>query len=102
MIKSRDYSVTTSSPLTFTGTAGETQTISVDITRDAIVEANEDFTVTLGTVAGTTAIQSGTRRHTRSLCDWSTDVCSSDLTIDSPTVTEGTGVGTTTLTFTVT
>src|SRR5207253_146987 len=52
-----DYSVTTASPLTFAGTAGETHTISVDIATDAIVEGNETFTVTLGTVAGTTATQ---------------------------------------------
>src|SRR5207247_2109063 len=41
-----DYSVTTTSPLKFLGTAGETQTISVDITTDAIVEADETFTIT--------------------------------------------------------
>src|SRR5260221_2088125 len=27
---------------------------------------------------------SSRRRHTRSLCDWSSDVCSSDLPLDSP------------------
>src|SRR5438034_6299453 len=28
---------------------------------------------------------SSRRRHTRSLCDWSSDVCSSDLLVESPT-----------------
>jgi len=52
-----DYSVTTAMPLTFAGTAGETQTISVDITTDAIVEDNEQFTITLGDVTDTTPVQ---------------------------------------------
>ncbi|MBI5759636.1 MAG: hypothetical protein HZA46_14045, partial [Planctomycetales bacterium] len=52
-----DYTVTTSSPLTFTGTAGETQSISVAITTDSIGEDNETFTVTLGTVASTSTEQ---------------------------------------------
>ena len=52
-----DYAVTTLSPLSFTGTAGETRTISVSIARDAIVEANENFTLTLGAVGATTAVQ---------------------------------------------
>ena len=96
-----DFSVTTSSPLTFMGTVGETRTISVDIATDAVIEANEQFTVTLGTVAGATATQiaaittgavgTGTINND--------DV--ETLTITSPTITEGTG-GTSELTFTVT
>src|SRR5438132_6464682 len=30
---------------------------------------------------------SSRRRHTRSLCDWSSDVCSSDLLVDDPGAT---------------
>ena len=45
--------------LTFAGTAGESQTLTVPVTNDAIVEGNETFTVTLSpstaSVAGTTA-----------------------------------------------
>lgn len=52
-----DCSVTTASPLTFSGTAGETQTISVDITTDAMVEDNEQFTITLGDVTDTAPVQ---------------------------------------------
>ena len=96
-----DFSVTTSSPLAFMGTVGEARTISVDIATDVIIEANEQFTVTLGTVAGATATQiaaittgavgTGTINND--------DV--ETLTITSPTITEGTG-GTSELTFTVT
>src|SRR5207247_1103135 len=98
---SSDYSVTTTSPLTSAGTAGETQTISVNITTDAIVEADETFTVTLGTVAGTTATQAAAITTGAVGTGTITNDDSSTLTIDSPTVTEGTG-GITTLTFTVT
>src|SRR5260221_9717340 len=34
---------------------------------------------------------SSRRRHTRSLCDWSSDVCSSDLTIGRGSVKEPSG-----------
>jgi len=93
--------VLTTSPLTFVGTAGETQTISVDIATDAIVEANETFTVTLGAVGGTTATQAAAITTGAVGTGTITNDDTSILTIDSPTVTEGTG-GTTTLTFTVT
>src|SRR5438034_3739890 len=32
---------------------------------------------------------SSRRRHTRSLCDWSSDVCSSDLPVEEPQVVAG-------------
>src|SRR5882672_9612713 len=35
---------------------------------------------------------SSRRRHTRSLCDWSSDVCSSDLAVDRPLVLTEFGV----------
>ena len=44
--------------LTFAGTAGETQTITVVVNGDTTIEANETLTVTLGAVTGTTATQS--------------------------------------------
>ncbi|NKI30595.1 Calx-beta domain-containing protein [Croceivirga thetidis] len=43
-----DYSATAGT-LTFTGTAGETESITVTLIDDVIVEGNENFTVTLGT-----------------------------------------------------
>ena len=52
-----DYNVNTIGPLTFAGTAGETQTISVNIFTDAIIENNENFTIALGTIGSTTAVQ---------------------------------------------
>ena len=47
-----DYSTNTNG-LTFSGTKGETQTFTVSTTEDAVLEANETFTVGL-TVSGTT------------------------------------------------
>ncbi len=43
--------------LTFTGTAGETKTITVQVNGDNKVELNENFTVALGTIANTSAVQ---------------------------------------------
>ncbi|MCX7423287.1 MAG: FG-GAP-like repeat-containing protein [Planctomycetia bacterium] len=45
-----DYTVVTNSPLTFTGTANETQTITININGDDLAEATETLSVTLGTV----------------------------------------------------
>ena len=45
-----DFALSTATPLTFSGTAGETKNIAVTIKGDQIVEGNETFTVTLGTV----------------------------------------------------
>ena len=50
-----DYTVSTASPLTFTGTAGEIQTITVQTTNDTKVEEDEQFTVTLGAVTPVSA-----------------------------------------------
>src|SRR5260221_9914995 len=36
---------------------------------------------------------SSRRRHTRSLCDWSSDVCSSDLSTNSPMAADDAGIG---------
>jgi len=52
-----DFTVSTPSPLHFAGTLNETVTINVDITRDAIGEKDERFTIMLGDVTGTTVVQ---------------------------------------------
>gem|GEM_PF-4467610 len=46
-----DYDVITTSPITFAGTAGETQTIRVDVVADDVSEDDESFTVTLGALS---------------------------------------------------
>ncbi|WP_164489993.1 Calx-beta domain-containing protein [Runella sp. SP2] len=43
--------------LTFTGTAGETKTWTVDVLGDNLVEANETFEAALGAITSTSAIQ---------------------------------------------
>ena len=45
-----DHAAFPSGVLTFAGTAGETQTITVVVNGDTTIEANETLTVTLGTV----------------------------------------------------
>ncbi|PWL30321.1 MAG: hypothetical protein DCO95_10875, partial [Roseivirga sp. XM-24bin3] len=42
-----DFSPITAQTITFSGTAGETETLDISITADAIVEANETFTVSM-------------------------------------------------------
>ena len=57
-----DYTENTTA-LTFTGTAGETQSFTVSTTEDTDVEPNETFTVSLavsGTTAAVTATDTGT------------------------------------------
>jgi hypothetical protein len=48
--ESNDYTLVTSSPLTFSGTAGETRTITVNVLGDLNSETNETLAITLGTV----------------------------------------------------
>lgn len=50
-----DFDVITASPLNFTGTAGEHYDITVEVSGDTKVEADEMFSVSLGTVTGTLA-----------------------------------------------
>lgn len=50
-----DYVDNDGPDLVFAGTAGETETITVLVNGDLIVEANETFTVTLGTITGAPA-----------------------------------------------
>lgn len=49
---SDDFTLGSSSPLQFSGTAGETKTISVQVVADAVVEADEVFRVVLGAITG--------------------------------------------------
>jgi cytochrome c oxidase assembly protein Cox11 len=96
-----DYTVVTSSPLTFTGTAGETQTITVNVVGDTIVEATETLQVTLGQI-GAVGLDVAPRiitgaAGTGTITNDDTDT----LLISSPSVFEG-NAGTTTMTFTVT
>lgn len=96
-----DYTVVTNSPLVFTGTAGESHTILVSITGDAIVEGDETFKVTLGAVTPVAPVQAASIVSGASGTGMIVNDDQSTLTIDSPTITEGDS-GTTTLTFTVT
>src|SRR5262249_21079353 len=45
-----DYTIGTTSPVPFAGTAGESHDIAVNILADTTVESNERVTLTLGTV----------------------------------------------------
>ncbi len=94
-----DYSVTTISPLTF-NPGVTTQTIAVNIVRDALDENNEDFTVTLG--VPTNATLDPTPANTIGVGTINDDDNPPSVSIDDVAVTEGTGAGTTTLTFTAT
>ena len=51
-----DYTTVSGETLTFLGTAGEMQTVEVTISSDTDIEADETFTVSLGTLAGTTLL----------------------------------------------
>src|SRR5207244_3098158 len=97
-----DHAVFPAGSLTFAGgIVGETQTITVVVNGDLVVEGNETLAASLGTVtpAGIVAaasIGSGAA-GTGTISNDDTEV----LTISSPTITEGDS-GTQNLTFTVT
>ena len=81
-----DYTVVTVSPLTFVGNAGETQTITVNINGDNVVELSETFNVTLGTATpGLPLVQTGAV-GVGTITNDDTAI----ITISSPTVLEGT------------
>ena len=86
-----DYTEDTTA-LTFTGTAGETQTFSVSTSEDEEVEGNETFTVGLA-VSGTTHSVSATSSATGTI----TNDDSAAVTINDASTSEGDA-----LTFTVT
>src|SRR5439155_1155588 len=74
---------------------GETQTITVNVSGDTVVEGNETLTATLGTASSSSVTSGAVGTGTITNDDTET------LTISSPTVTEGNS-GTTALVFTVT
>ena len=86
-----DYTENTTE-LSFTGTAGETQSFTVSTTQDAVVEAAETFTVSLA-VTGTTASVTATDTATGTI----TDDDGATVTIADASAAEGDP-----LTFTVT
>lgn len=79
-----DYAVSTSSPVTFTGTAGETRTISLTIKGDLLVETNETFSVSfdrvlpVGPVTADRIALPGTRQLTISDDDIALSIAASD------------------------
>ena len=75
-----DYTANTNA-ITFTGTAGETQTLAVSTIEDGIVESNETFTVGL-TVSGTTHIVTATDTGTGTITN---DDVRPTVTVNSPT-----------------
>ncbi|MBK8067671.1 MAG: choice-of-anchor D domain-containing protein [Rhodanobacteraceae bacterium] len=84
------------SPLSFAGTAGETVTFTVTVTGDTIVEANETFTVNLGTPSNpSVSLGTGTGTGTINNDD------SATVSISSVTQTEG-NAGPTNFVFTAT
>ena len=90
--KGTDYTENTTA-LTFTGTAGETQSFTVATTEDTTVEANETFTVGLA-VSGTTATVTATDTATGTITN---DDGSAAVTIEDVAASEGDSI-----TFTVT
>ena len=86
-----DYDENTTA-LTFTGTAGETETFTVSTDEDAVLEANETFTVSL-TVSGTTLSITATDTGTGTI----NDDDGATVTINDASASEGSS-----MTFTVT
>ena len=74
--------------LAFTGTAGETKTFSVATTADAVVEADETFTVGL-TVSGTTATVTATDTATGTITN--DDSATASLTLTPASIGENGG-----------
>ncbi|MCA9085917.1 MAG: hypothetical protein KDA81_17785, partial [Planctomycetaceae bacterium] len=92
-----DFSAILTGSLLFTGTtSGETSTIEVTVTTDDKVELNEDFTVTLGTISGSSVITVTNSVGTGTIQNDD----SATLSISDVSVVEGDS-GTTDLIFTV-
>ena len=90
---SSDYTANTTG-ISFTGTKGETQTFTVSTTEDAVLEANETFTVGM-TVSGTTLGNSITSTDTGTGAINNDD--SATVTVNDASASEGNS-----MTFTVT
>jgi hypothetical protein len=90
-----DYTAA-SGTLTFSGTDGETETVTVSVTGDTVVEPDETFTVSLGTPSNASvSVSDGTGQGTIQNDD------SATVAIDDVSQVEG-DAGTSTFTFTVT
>ncbi len=96
-----DYTVVTSSPLSFTGTAGETHSITINVNGDTIVEGDETLSVTLSTVTPVAPVPASSIVTGAVGTGTITNDDSNTLTISSPIMAEG-NAGMTTMTFTVT
>lgn len=99
-VTAADFAVLTSSPLTFAGTAGETQTVTVNVVGDTLIEANETLSVTLGTVNSSVPVNSNAITTGAVGVGTITNDDTSVLSINSPTITEGNS-GFSTMAFTV-
>ena len=87
---------TTSQTLTFAGTAGETETFTVPLTNDTIVEASESFSVSMsGVVAATVPVGSITITDTAT--GTITDNDAAVVTVADVSVNEGDGTATITV-----
>ena len=96
-----DYTTTTTM-LMFAGTpAGETQTFTVAVTDDSVVEGDETFTVSLSTLAGTTASVVITDTATVTITDDDTPPLSAGLVLSPASVAEGRDPTTITVTATI-
>jgi flagellar assembly factor FliW len=82
-----DYALVTTT-VHFSGTAGETQLVSVTIKGDTIVEANETFNVVLGTVSGTTATQIAAITSGATATGTINNDDTNTLSISAPVITE--------------
>ncbi len=85
-----DYTDNDSS-LNFAGTAGESHTITVAVTADGVVEADEAFTVALGTVTPVSADAGDITKVGSPATGTITNDDRYQITIDDPTVNEGVG-----------
>ncbi len=85
-VEPSDYEAATGT-LTFNGTAGETQQISINITDDSTVEDTEQFFVNISNLVGATVNISGAQGR-----GTITDNDTASITISDPTVTEGEAV----------
>ena len=92
-----DYTAVSGETLTFAGTAGEMQTVEVTISSDTDIEEDETFTVSLGTLAGTTLPVGISSTATVTIEDDDRPT----ITLGDVTVTEGDDPMTVTLTATL-
>ncbi|RKQ42681.1 putative secreted protein (Por secretion system target) [Roseivirga pacifica] len=93
-----DFSPITTQTITFDGTAGETETLDISITADAIVEADETITVSMSGLTPATAASTDI-----DITDEATVTITNDdvavITIADVTISEDAGTGTATLTL---